>query len=895
MMAFLQMIGEVIFLSRFEIGVFFLAAGIHFLLFGKHRFDFTVSSKSLKQGHALNEFSKGHAAESTTPAQLQPVAALLRALKPLLRCGSTQKVFENLPGSARLAELLLRNYMGLRLRTNFEQLLSEVEDASSASGSKLSFGIAALALQSALGAKDLEGSLRWLPKLAGQEQQPTQNAEQESVPVVLNELVKCNFLVAETLEPIFVEAAQRGDLETAKKVELLAKDQGVVLTPSARCALLVGLSASGGSQHERVLEYYQSILSEVDVLTVHTKAGGIVAEAALRLNRDDVLKLLLRDCEDARRVGLLKSFGVAGRIEDVRRLFKACAEKSACIHNALLDATVSSGGSASAIGKVMDEATNSGVADVVTYNTMIKGHLQSGDFKGALKVLAAMRTSGLKPNHVTFNELIDASLATSPDTAWAFMDEMKACGLKPNKVTCSILLKSLHSHTRTPIVERVMAQLSHNEEGMDEVLLSSVCEACIRTNRGDLLGPHLRRQKSGKAVQVQGAHTFGSLIRAHGFVNDLEGVWSCWRDMNKRHILPTSITLGCTVEALVKNDDIEAGYELIREVSTNPQTKPLVNAVIYGSVLKGFCHQKRFDRVWVVYDEMLAEKMQFSIVTFNSLIDACARSGDMHRVQPLLEDMSRQGITPNVITYSTVLKGYCSANRLDEAFQLFEEMKTNTTLSPDEVTYNTLLDGCARHGLFDRGMAVLDEMRRVKVPPSNFTLSVLVKLATRAKLTHKAFELVEEISKEFRLRPNVHVYNNLIQACTVASGDQKQRGLQVLQTMLEDKVSPDHRSYALLLRAAVASGNAQDAAQLVRSAAGLRGGHPRTAASGLAQLRGGASALQRDLLTEVLEFLCGPRGDSEMAHQLVWELSRLPGVQLDPKLRHRVASETLRR
>ncbi|CAE8585153.1 unnamed protein product [Polarella glacialis] len=121
MMAFLQMIGEVIFLSRFEIGVFFLAAGIHFLLFGKHRFDFTVSSKSLKQGHALNEFSKGappqqdvymveklmhvftprarhstdaktdahafgaqtpwsgrpgsgHAAESTTPAQLQPVA-----------------------------------------------------------------------------------------------------------------------------------------------------------------------------------------------------------------------------------------------------------------------------------------------------------------------------------------------------------------------------------------------------------------------------------------------------------------------------------------------------------------------------------------------------------------------------------------------------------------------------------------------------------------------------------------------------------------------------------------------------------------------------------------------------------------------------------------------------
>mmetsp|Transcript_62160 Transcript_62160/g.111956 ORF Transcript_62160/g.111956 Transcript_62160/m.111956 type:complete len:969 (+) Transcript_62160:3-2909(+) len=968
MMSALQTIGDFILGSKAEILVFLLAAGIHFLLFGKHGLGSSASSKHFKQGAAKEIAEAADSGDCSPASQPQLVGTLIRALKPLLRPGSAaaqqQQDFETairsilasghecrlptesiivamleglgraacnaellaavqavLGGPARvpgmrLAELLLRSYLGLRAKSNFDRLLSEVEAAAVASGrAQLPLGIAVLALQAALGSNNLSGAVGRLAAVAAgwqqqkapltqaQQKQVQQlmqqlarlSAEQGSVSVVFEELVKCDFLVAASLEPVFAEAAQQGDHQTTQRVEIMAKDHGVVLTPSARCAFLVGL-VSNGSPHSKVLEHYTQNLSDVDVLTAHTKAGGIVAEAALRLDRDDVLKLLLKDCEETRKVGLLKSFGAGKRLDDVRRLFEACPEKTACLHNALLDATLSSG-DASSMGKIMQEATRTGLADVVTYNTMIKGHLQRSDLQGALKVVDAMRSSGLQPNCVTFNELIDASMASNPEAAWSLIDEMKACGLKPNKVTCSILLKSVQqaSNTRPAMLERAISLLGQIEDGMDEVLLSSVCEACIRANRADLLLPHLRRQKSSKAVNVQGAHTFGSLFRAFGYVNDLEGVWACWRDMKARHILPTSITLGCMVEALVMNEEIEAGYELIREVKDNPETKPLVNSVMYGSVLKGFCHQKRFDRVWVVYGEMLAQKMLFSVVTFNSLIDACARSGDMHRVQPLLEEMSSQGIEPNIITYSTVLKGYCSANRLNDAFELMEHMKKNTRLTPDEVTYNTLLDGCARQGLFDRGMSVLDEMRQVRVPPSNFTLSVLVKLAIRAKKpSQRAFDLVEEISKEFRLRPNVHVYNNLIQACT-CTGDLR-RGLAVLERLLGEKVRPDHRTYALLLRAAVAGGRSDDVAQLLRSAAGLRGGHASTAAaSSLAPLRDGARALQRDLLTEVLEYLSSPRGNAELAQQVMWELSRQPGVQLDPKLRLCPTSEALRR
>ena len=126
------------------------------------------------------------------------------------------------------------------------------------------------------------------------------------------------------------------------------------------------------------------------------------------------------------------------------------------------------------------------------------------------------------------------------------------------------------------------------------------------------------------------------------------------------------------VEALASNGDPESAHELIREMLADADTGSLVNAVIYCSVLKGFSHQRQFDRVWLVYEEMRAEKLAVSLSAYNALIDACARSSDMGRVPQLLQDMAKDGLEPNIVTYSTILKGYCQENRLDKAFELLQ-------------------------------------------------------------------------------------------------------------------------------------------------------------------------------------------------------------------------------
>merc|ERR1719169_367373 len=269
-----------------------------------------------------------------------------------------------------------------------------------------------------------------------------------------------------------------------------------------------------------------------------------------------------------------------------------------------------------------------------------------------------MKEAGIQPNRVSFNELLNAAVVVAaeaglrqgPNQMWDLVAEMKEAGVKPNHVTCSILLKSLNQVSGQAEVLSTMELLNTMEEPMDEVLLSSVVEACVRIGKPDLLTAKLKQIQGNDTVAVTGAHTFGSLIKAYGHAKDINGVWRCWKEMRSRHIKPTSITLGCMVEAVVSNGDPEGAYELIHQMQDDEQCRDSLNAVIYCSVLKGFTREKKLDRVWAVYDEMRSRKVDLSIVTCNTLIDCCARCSRMDRVPRVLEDMKTHRVKPNVIT-----------------------------------------------------------------------------------------------------------------------------------------------------------------------------------------------------------------------------------------------------
>jgi len=554
--------------------------------------------------------------------------------------------------------------------------------------------------------------------------------------------------------------------------------------------------------------------------------------AALKCGRAHLAQNLLSasPSDIAKHIAMIRNCAAEGNLKGAVSVFQSLEQSgvdlNSVIYNTVLDACVECR-DLQAAEAWMEQMRKAGMTDVVSFNTLIKAHLQSENFDKARSLMVELKKEGLEPNRVTFNELINALANKGGESRrkqmWDIVDEMNEAGVKPNQVTISILLKSLNSYSGETDTLKTMDLINTMDEPMDEVLLSSVVEACVRIGKPDLLASKLK-QLGSNGVTINGSHTYGSLIKAHGRSKDIDGVWRCWKEMRSRHIKPTSITLGCMIEAVVGNGDTEGAYELIHQMQDDEQCRMALNSVIYCSVLKGFTREKKLDRVWAVYEEMKKRGIELSIVMYNTLIDACARSGRMDHLPSILEDMKTHRMKPNVITYSTMLKGHCQNGDIQTGFSILEEMKKDTHLKPDEIMYNSLLDGCAQNNLVDEGLRLLDEMQSEGVHPSNFTLSIVVKLMNRSRRLDQAFSLVEQITTKYNFWPNVHVYTNLIQACI--SNQQFNRGMGVLEQMINEQVVPESRTYAILVRTCMSKGLFDQAAGLLRGALGLQGALP---------------------------------------------------------------------
>merc|ERR1719486_181488 len=112
----------------------------------------------------------------------------------------------------------------------------------------------------------------------------------------------------------------------------------------------------------------------------------------------------------------------------------------------------------------------------------------------------------------------------------------------------------------------------------------------------------------------------------------------------------------------------------------------------------------------------------------------------------IFKDMGLRSVTPDLVSYATLIKGHCARGCLEQGLQLLGLMQRRG-ISPDAIVFNSILDGCAHKQMRTLTEQVLKDMEDEGVMPSNFTLSILVKLYGRCSDLEKAVEVVEKYPK----------------------------------------------------------------------------------------------------------------------------------------------------
>merc|ERR1740117_1846165 len=453
---------------------------------------------------------------------------------------------------------------------------------------------------------------------------------------------------------------------------------------------------------------------------------------------------------------------------------------------------------------------------------MMKAYLAHENESAAAHLLGELAEKGLSASHSSYHGLLNARVcANDHKGAWKLVEQMKAGGVLPNVITCSILLKCKANGPNE--VSSILEMVDATGQKMDDVLFATVVEACARTNCFDVLSKQTAKfAREGGSLALT-APTYGSMIKAYGQMWDVKRVWELWGEMTSNNVQPTAITLGCMVEALVSNRRTAEAWQLAQQMLKEDSTRPLVNTVIYSTIIKEFAYMKEISKVMTLYDEMRAHGCHANTITYNTILNAFAQSGAMDRVPALLEDMKSASppVDLDIVTYSTIVKGFCNSGNLDRAMAILEDMQSSSDLKfkPDEVLYNSLLDGCAKQSRPDDALKLLDDMKKSGVKPSNYTLSMIVKLMGRCRRVNKAFSLIEEISKEYKLKVNIQVYTCLAQACF--NNKMATKAVSLYDQIIEEGLLPDEMTYTVFVKGCLQAGLVDQAVKLARCAHGI--------------------------------------------------------------------------
>ena len=229
-----------------------------------------------------------------------------------------------------------------------------------------------------------------------------------------------------------------------------------------------------------------------------------------------------------------------------------------------------------------------------------------------------------------------------------------------------------------------------------------------------------------------------------------------------------------------------------------------------------------------------------SSASWNLLLDAFANAGDLDGALNVFTDMSLSasastlsslrtmsttlsttlspspssstlpGIhaSPDLYTYSIMIKACVGCGELEPAFKFYQEMKL-AGIIPTQPIFTTLIKGCIKAGDFARAWKTFDYMRGEICKPDEVSFTTMISLCAKAKEVERAFDLYEEM-RELALVPTNVTFNTLIQACG-SRDDYYVQVFELLENMIRQGFTPDTVTYNVLLGAASKNGDVKRA------------------------------------------------------------------------------------
>jgi pentatricopeptide repeat protein len=454
--------------------------------------------------------------------------------------------------------------------------------------------------------------------------------------------------------------------------------------------------------------------------------------------------------------------------------------------------------------------------------------LEQREFTRALNMYRACERDG-RDRHFTNEELFSAFIQSAIrvgkiDVLERMLRAMRRNGILPSLKFWQTTLKMLSSrkHFNACISTHV---LFARQIPADKVVYSCLINAALECNSPELAAQML--DKYGEA-DID-AKDYVLHFRTYVALGDVDTAEVVFKKLGTE---VTTLMLNLLLLTCVNVKQSDRALVLLHEAHQLEAGETIVDAVSYNTVIKGFAQSGKPTRCFECLHEMRAKGLEPDDITFGTLLDVCiagsniggayevvdllagsdrkmdtvmctlfikglVRASCLPKAIELYEQMrQREGASPDIVTYSVLIKACIDGHDLERALCLLEDLRS-AGRTPDDIILTHLLEGCRHAGNHVLGKKLFAEMVDSGIKPSEYTLITMVKLHGRCGAHEEAHDLVANWEARYGAKPSVIHFTCLMSGCLRTKS--YDRAWVAYELMCQNGVRPDETTVATLL------------------------------------------------------------------------------------------------
>lgn len=313
-------------------------------------------------------------------------------------------------------------------------------------------------------------------------------------------------------------------------------------------------------------------------------------------------------------------------------------------------------------------------------------------------------------------------------------------------------------------------------------------------------------ERLGGLLKVQ---DLNAILRYFGKLNRMQDISKLFQYMQKHEKISAASYSSYIKFAGTSHNPLNA-LEIYNSI---PDASMRINVFISNAVLSCLVRNGKFGICMKCFQQMKRDGLKPDIITYSTLLAGCMKVNDGYtKALELIQELEYNSLKMDSVMYGTLIAVCASNNHCEDAERFFRQM-VNEGHTPNEFHYSSLLNSYSADGNYKKAEALVQDMKSAGLVVNKVILTTLLKVYVRGGLFDKSRELLAELELSGHAKDEMS-YCLLMDG--LAKAGRTDEAKSVFDEMMGKSVKSDGYAHCIMISAFCRCGLLQEAKLLAK-------------------------------------------------------------------------------